>query len=71
MNILFYRRALVADFSKSNKVINDIRKKRYDFPIDFSLTSISLNVKFSIPTKNLESFLHFLAFFDQSSCMKS
>ena len=42
-----------------------------DFPFDFSLTCISLNVKFSIPTKNLESFSNFLAFFDQSSCMKS
>ena len=42
-----------------------------DFPFDFSLTCISLNVKFSTPTKNLESFSNFLAFFDQSSCMKS
>ena len=38
------------------------RKKRYDFRIDFSPTCISLNVKFSIPTKSLESFSHFLAF---------
>ena len=38
---------------QSNK---DRRKKRYDFRIDFSPTCISLNVKFSIPTKNLESF---------------
>ena len=38
------------------------RKKRYDFPIDFSPTCISLNIKFSIPTKNLESFSHFSPF---------
>ena len=37
----------------------DRRKKRYDFPIDFSPTCISLNVKFTIPTKSLESYLHF------------
>ena len=30
--------------------------------LDFSSTCISLNVKFSFPTKNLESFTHFLAF---------
>ena len=43
--------------------MNDRRYKRYDFPIDFLLTCISLNMKFSIPTKNLLSFSHFLAFF--------
>ena len=61
MNVLFCTRALLADFSIS-KVINDRRKKRCDFLIDFSPTCISLNVKFSIPTKNLESFSHFIAF---------
>ena len=42
--------------------MSDRRKKRYDVPIDFSPSSISLNNKFSIPTKNLESFSHLLAF---------
>ena len=45
-----------------SEVITERRKKRYDFPIDFSPICISLNVKFSIPTKNIESFSHFLAF---------
>ena len=45
-----------------SEVITERRKKRYDFPIDFSPICISLNVKFSIPTKNIESFTHFLAF---------
>ena len=44
------------------QVLNDRREKRYDFPIDLSPTCTSLNVKFSIPTKNLESFSHFLPF---------
>ena len=44
------------------QVLNDRREKRYDFPIDFSPTWTSLNVKFTIPTKNLESFSHFLPF---------
>ena len=39
--------------------MNDRRKKRYDFPIDFSPTYISLRVKISIPTKNLERFSSF------------
>ena len=38
------------------------KKKRYDFPINFSPTRITVSVKFSIPTKNLESSSHFLAF---------
>ena len=37
----------------------DRRKKRYDFPIDFSPTYISLSVKFTIPKNSLESYLHF------------
>ena len=62
MNVLCRTKAIFADFQIS-KVINDRRKKRYDFPIDFSPTCISLNVKFSILTKNIESFSYFLPFF--------
>ena len=61
MNVLCRTKAIFADFQIS-KVINDRRKKRYDFPIDFSPTCVSLNVEFSIPTANLESFSHFLPF---------
>ena len=43
-------------------MINDRRKKRYDFLIDFSPTCNSLNVKFFIPKKSLESFSDFLPF---------
>ena len=41
-----------------------------DFPINISPTYISLNVKFSIPNKTLESRSHFFGFLDQSSCIK-
>ena len=61
MNVLFCTRALFPDFRMSSST-KDRREKRYDFPIDFSPTCTSLNVKFSIPTKNLESFSHFLPF---------
>ena len=44
------------------QVLNHRRKKHFVFLIDFSPTCISLNVKFSIPTRNLESFSLFLAF---------
>ena len=33
------------------QVLNDRSKKRFDFLIDFSLTCISLNMKFSIHPK--------------------
>ena len=49
-------------FYQISKVIKDRRKKRYNFPINISPISISLNVKFSIPTKILESCSHFLAY---------
>lgn len=45
-------------------VINERREKRYDIPIDFSSTCISLNVKFSIPKKNSRIFLTFFTFLD-------
>ena len=38
------------------------KKETPQFPIDFSPTCISLNMKFFIPTKNLETFSNFLAF---------
>ena len=47
-------------------------KRQKKETIRFSLiTCISLNVKFSIPTKNLEIFFTFFSFLDQSPCMKS
>ena len=59
-----YRLIKVLNPNKA-KVINDRRKKRHDFIIYFSRTCILLNVKVSISTKSLESFL------DQSTCVKS
>ena len=59
-----YRLIKVLNPNKA-KVINDRREKRHDFIIYFSRTCISLNVKVSISTKSLESFL------DQSTCVKS
>ena len=53
-----YKRAIFADFSKISKV-NDRREKRYDFPINVSLTCFSIN--YYITAKNFESSLHFLA----------
>ena len=44
------------------QVLNHRRKKHFVFLIDFSPTCISLNVKFSIHTKNLEFFKYFLPF---------
>ena len=44
------------------QVLNHRRKKHFVFLIDFSPTCISLNVKFSIHTKNLEYFSYFLPF---------
>ena len=53
------------------QVLSDRREKRYHFPIDFSPTCTSLNVKFSIPTKKSRKFFTFFTFLDQSSCIKS
>ena len=38
MNVLFCTRTLLPNFEQILKVINDRRKKRYDFPIDFAPT---------------------------------
>ena len=71
MNALRRTKAIFADFSKISKVTNDIRKTRYDFPIDFSPICVAITVKFPIPKKNIESFSTFFSFLDRSSCMKS
>ena len=64
MNVLCRTKAISADFSKSPKIYNR-RKKRYDFLFDFLPTCISLNVKFSIPTKKTRKFFTFFTFLDQ------
>ena len=69
LNVLCCTKAVFADFFA--KVINGRRKKRYDFPINISPTYISVNVKFSIPTKKSPKFFTFLRFLDQSSCITS
>ena len=61
----------ICRFKQVSKEITDRRKKRCDCPINISPKCMSSNVKFSIPTKTLESCSHFFSFPDQSPCINS
>ena len=53
---------LIDVFRPTKPTLSDSKVMNYDFPTEFSPTCISLNVNFSIPTKNLDRFSHSLAF---------